>query len=122
MENKKDKCSLKKHENLYAINYCQECKINMCNKCTNYHNEIFEKHHLNKLNNENNEVFNGFCWEKNHNIELEFFCITHNQLCCGACLCKIKNKGKGQYNECEVCNIEEIKDIKKMNYQKILIF
>ena len=113
MENKKDKCSFKKHEDLYAINYCQECKIYMCSKCSNFHFEIFENHKLVKLNNGTNEIFNGFCSEQKHNLELEFFCITHNQLCCAACLCKIKNKGKGQHNNCEVCNIEEIKDIKK---------
>ena len=111
MENKK--CSLKNHEDLLAINYCQECKIRMCHKCTNFHKEIFEHHHMNKLVQESNEVFNGFCPEKGHNLELEFFCKSHNQLCCAACLCKIKSKGKGQHSECEVCTIEEIKETKK---------
>ena len=114
MENTKDKkCSLKNHSNLEAINYCQECKINMCTKCSNFHSEIFGNHHLEKLISETSEIFCGFCPEENHNLELEFFCITHNQLCCAACLCKIKSKGKGQHNKCKVCNIEEIKDRKK---------
>ena len=114
MENQKDKkCSSKNHIDLEAINYCQECKINMCTKCSNFHSELFGNHHLVKLITESNEIFDGFCSEKNHNLELEFFCITHNQLCCAACLCKIKNKGKGQHSECKVCNIEEIKNKKK---------
>ena len=112
------KCSSKNHKDLEAINYCQECKINMCSKCSNSHSQIFENHNLEKLTTENNETFDGFCSEKNHNLELEFFCITHNQLCCAACLCKIKNKGKGQHNECNVCNIEEIKNIKKNEFNQ----
>ena len=114
MENKKDKkCSLKNHKDLDAIKYCQECKINMCTKCSNFHSEIFANHNLDILIAETNELFRGFCFEENHNLELEFFCITHNKLCCAACLCKIKNKGKGQHNKCNVCNIEEIKERKK---------
>ena len=119
MENQKvKKCSSKNHKDLEAINYCQECKINMCTKCSNFHSEIFGNHHIEKLSTETNEIFDGFCSEKNHNLELEFFCITHNQLCCAACLCKIKNKGKGQHNECQVCNIEEIKNKKKNELDK----
>ena len=119
MENQKvKKCSSKNHIDLEAINYCQECKINMCTKCSNFHSEIFGNHHLEKLITETNDIFDGFCSEKNHNLELEFFCITHNQLCCAACLCKIKNKGKGQHNECKVCNIEEIKNKKKNELDK----
>ena len=117
MENNKYiKCS--NHKDLEAIYNCHECEINMCSKCSNSHSQIFVNHNLEKLTIENNETFDGFCSEKNHNLELEFFCITHNQLCCAACLCKIKNKGKGQHNECNVCNIEEIKNNKKNELNK----
>ena len=36
MENQK-KCSAKKHADVNAISYCEECNIYMCNKCMNYH-------------------------------------------------------------------------------------
>ena len=53
MENNKYiKCS--NHKDLEAINYCQECKINMCSKCSNSHSQIFENHNLEKLTTENN--------------------------------------------------------------------
>ena len=109
------KCSLKKHEQNEAIFYCQECKIYMCNKCENYHSELFPNHKKYKLdtNININEIFTGFCKEENHNNPLLFLCKSHNKLCCGACLSKIKKKGNGQHSDCDVCLIEEIKDEKK---------
>ena len=46
-------------------------------------------------------------------MKLSFFCKTHNQLCCAACLSVINNNIYGQHKDCEVCNIEEIKIDKK---------
>ena len=46
-------------------------------------------------------------------MKYEYFCKNHNQLCCAACLCKIKNNKNGLHHDCEVCNIEDIKDEKK---------
>ena len=40
------KCSYKKHAKIEAIFYCIECKINLCNKCSNHHSELFENHHI----------------------------------------------------------------------------
>ena len=57
--------------------------------------------------------FSGICKEIKHKVELEFYCKNHNQLCCAACLSKIKNKGNGQHSDCDVCLIEEIKNEKK---------
>ena len=37
MENHKKKCSLKKHSEIDAINYCQKYRIYLCNKCKNLH-------------------------------------------------------------------------------------
>ncbi len=37
----------------------------------------------------------------------------HNQLCCAACLSKIKDKINGQHTNCNVCSIEEIENEKK---------
>ena len=112
MENNK-KCSYKKHSDTNAVSYCLECDILMCNKCTNHRNELFECHNKYNQKENNNEIFTGICKEKNHRIKLDFFCQTHNQLCCAACLSKIKEKGNGQHSDCNVCVIEKIKDEKK---------
>ena len=102
-----------------AINYCQECKIYLCNLCQNYHSELFENHHLNNLIKNIKDIFTGFCEEINHNqYKLNYFCKTHNKLCCMACLCKIEKTGNGQHNKCDVCILEEIKDEKKNNLKQ----
>ena len=114
-ENGKMKCSLKKHKEIEANIYCQECNIYMCNKCENNHSELFEKHHqysIDKNNNINN-IFTGFCKEKNHFGKLIYFCKNHNQLCCGTCISKIKGLGNGKHKDCEVCFIRKIKKEKK---------
>ena len=111
METQK-KCSYKKHENINAVSYCLECNVYMCNKCLNQH-EFLDNHHKYNLDKDIQEIFTGKCKESNHNIELEFFCKTHNQLCCAACLSKIKEKGNGQHTDCDVCLIEDIKNEKK---------
>ena len=113
MDNNNKKCSLKKHEEINAISYCQECKIYMCNKCENHHIELFQNHHEHKLDKDINEIFTGFCKEINHFDKLEFYCKNHNKLCCTACISKIKREGKGQHTDCDVCNIEDIKEEKK---------
>ena len=112
METQK-KCSYKKHENINAVSYCLECNVYMCNKCLNQHPEFLDNHHKHNLDKDIQEIFTGKCKESNHNIELEFFCKTHNQLCCAACLSKIKEKGNGQHTDCDVCLIEDIKNEKK---------
>ena len=110
----KPKCSLKKHEELEAIIYCQECKMNMCNKCEILHTELFENsHHQYKLDKNINEIFTGLCKEKGHLNKLEYFCTNHNQLCCAACISKIKGKGNGKHTDCNVCFIEAVKDEKR---------
>ena len=115
MENQVSKCSLKKHAELNAISFCQECKLYMCNKCLNLHTELFESknHKTVKLNKETKELFTGLCPEEKHKEELEYYCKTHNKLCCSSCLSVVKSKGNGQHKDCSVCNIEEIKEEKK---------
>ena len=77
----KQKCSSKKHEEIDAIIFCQECRIYMCNKCENFHSELFQNHHQVKLNNDNSKgIFTGFFNEKNHLDKLEFFCKNHNKI------------------------------------------
>ena len=109
------KCSNKKHQEIDAINYCAECNLYLCNKCSNYHSELIENHHLSNLDKNINDIFTGLCFEKNHKIELTFYCKTHNKLCCAACLSRIKEKGNGQHHDCDVCTIEEIENEKKNN-------
>jgi len=43
------KCSSLKHNENDAISFCQECRICMCNKCENHHSELFQNHHIFKL-------------------------------------------------------------------------
>jgi len=113
MENQKKKCSSKKHSEIDAINYCQECKINLCNKCRNYHSELFETHHLYNIDKNINEIFTGYCKEEGHKNLLRYYCKYHNKLCCGDCVVKIEGKEYGQHKDCDKCFIKEIKDIKK---------
>ena len=96
MQNQKKKCSSKDHREIDANVCCRECKIYMCNKCETFHSKLFDNHQIINLENNNEEIFTGFCKEKEHNAnKLEFFCKTHNQLCCAVCLCKIKKKKLG---------------------------
>ena len=113
MENQKIKCSSNKHKENDAINYCQECKLYLCNKCEKVHSEFYENHNQYKLDANLSELFTGFCKAENHFEKLEFYCKNHNQLCCGLCITKIKGKKYGQHAECEVCFIENIKEEKK---------
>ena len=91
MEDKKKKCSNEEHKDIDAISYCQDCKIYICNKCSNHHQELFKNHKLNNLdNNKEILIFIDICKEKNHLNKLEFYCKNHNQLCCSYCITKIK--------------------------------
>ena len=109
------KCSLEDHKEINSISFCPECKIYMCNKCLKLHSELFLNHHVNKFDNEEviNEIFTGICQEKNHPYESIFFCKTHNKLCCGLCIAKLKGKDFGQHIDCEICTLEEIEKEKK---------
>ena len=114
MEESKKKCSYKDHKDNDAISYCSKCQIYMCNKCINSHSNLFNNHDLYKLEKKIDDIFNDFCKEENHNNNiLEYYCKTHNQLCCAACITKIKGHGKGEHNDCDICFIEDIKDEKK---------
>ena len=111
METKK--CSCIKHEEAKAIYYCTECKIYMCNKCENLHSELFPTHHKYTLDKDIKSIFTGFCKEENHLDKLEFFCKTHNQLCCASCIIKIKTNGKGEHSNCDICILKDIKEEKQ---------
>jgi hypothetical protein len=85
----------------------------MCNKCSKFHSELFEGHITININKETNSIFTGICKEEKHKDELEYYCKTHNCLCCAACISKINNKGNGKHNYCIVCTVEDIKNEKK---------
>ena len=109
----KPKSSCSAHKESDAISFCEQCKIFMCNKCLNYHKELFKNHQQNKIDKNNNDIFIDICKENGHEKKLEFFCKIHNKLCCGLCITKLNEKGYGQHNVCDVCSIENIKEEKK---------
>ena len=113
MENQRQKCSNKNHNEINAIYYCQICKVYLCNKCENFHSELCKNHITTNLDKNQNEIFTGYCKEKDHFNKLKYYCKNHNQLCCAACITKIKGEGDGQHTDCNVCIIEEIKQEKK---------
>ena len=112
------KCSLDEHKEIDAIFYCQECKINMCNKCEKIHSGLLKNHHIYSLDKDVKDIFTGLCTIPKHSMILEYYCKTHNQLCCAACISKIRNKGNGQHRGCEVYYIIKIKNEKKENLEK----
>ena len=91
------KCSSKKHLDVNAVCFCQECRLYMCQKCHQFHSESYD-HHLINLDNlikDDYNFFNGICQEKDHIGKLEFYCRDHNILCCAECIIKHKKEGYG---------------------------
>ena len=109
------KCSAKKHSENNAICFCYNCKKYLCNKCQSYHLELLEDHQLFNVDKNTNfeNIFTGYCKEKNHCNQIEYFCKNHNKLCCVECICKIKDEIKGQHTDCDVCKIENIAEEKR---------
>ena len=114
----KKKCSLSEHNEVDAIIFCQECKVYMCKKCEKIHSGLLKNHHSYSLDENINEIFTGLCTKPNHSMSLEYFCKTHNQLCCAACISKIRNKGNGKHKNCKVFDISKIKNKKKNTLKK----
>ena len=112
------KCSLDEHKEIDSKTVCIECNIYMCNKCESFHNKLFPTHKIFNSEKDINEIFTGFCKERGHSKELEFFCKTHNQLCCGICIAKIKKEQIGMHKDCSICTIEEIIEEKKNNREE----
>ena len=65
-------CTFPEHSQSEARMFCQECKIYMCNKCENTHQNLFKNHNLFKLDKNNKDIFTGFCKEANHINELYY--------------------------------------------------
>ena len=112
-ENKKKKCSLTEHGEIDAISFCNECKIYMCNKCEKVHSGLLKHHFVYSLDKNMTNIFTGTCKVKNHSMKLEYFCKDHNQLCCAACIAKIRCKGNGKHKNCKIFYINKIKKNKK---------
>ena len=110
-----EKCSSLNHKEIDALSYCGECKIYMCNKCGQFHSEMFQNHNTIKLEKGNDirELFTGFCKEKSHKDELRYFCKKHNILCCAKCITKLKDEENGQHSDCNVCFIKDIENEKR---------
>ena len=118
MENKHKKCSLKNHSNKDAKIVCVNCNLSLCAKCEVFHSYFCKEHRTYNLDTDYRENFNGYCNENGHSIKLEYFCRTHNILCCAKCIAKIKNEKNGKHTDCNICNIEEIIDEKKGKFNE----
>ena len=113
MKNEIKKCSSEGHQEKEANCYCIQCGISMCNKCENFHSKLCKNHKVYSLDKNIDEIFTGFCKEKNHNNNiLNYFCKTHNQLCCAECISKIKFDNIGIHHDCEIDLIDNIKEEK----------
>ena len=112
------KCSFEEHKDIDAISYCSKCDIYVCEKCKDYHNNLINRNHNQIFNKENNEI----CLEKNHQEKLEYFCRTHNKLCCRACVTKIKGLGNGQHSECDICFVKDITDERNNLLEQNIIY
>ena len=114
MESSVKRCSTKSHWNKKATKFCLTCNKPFCEICAASHLKCDRKHELFSIESDANLSFTNTCKEENHPNKPEYFCKTHNNLCCAACLCKIKEKGDGQHTECNACHISEIKEEKKI--------
>ena len=113
------KCSSIDHSNLEAIKFCQICNIYLCNKCQNFHSIMFKNHITQNISNENKEVFTDLlCPNKNHINILEYYCKNHNQLCCAACISKIKDEKNGLHKDCEIYKLKDIKPEKEKKFKE----
>ena len=121
MNNYQKKCSFKEHKEIDVIFFCLECKMYMCNKCSNYHN-ICENHHQYNLAQDINEIFIDICDEANHPNKLQNFCKDHNKLVWASFITKLGGEGNGQYKDCSICFIKDIKEVKKSKLKESILF
>ncbi len=112
MESQKKKCSNREHGKIDANSYCRECKVYMCNKCEQFHSNLCQNHKYFILDKDFSNIFTGFCNEEKHYNELEYFCKNHNQLCCAACIAKVKLNEYGKHKDCDIYLLEDIKNEK----------
>ena len=120
MEENYKLCSSTEHESeeTVALSFCPKCNIYMYKKCEISHSKLLKNHEIFLLGKNKKEIFTGFCREKNHQKELEFFCKNHNQLCCAVCISKTKKNEIGKHCDCEIIYIDEIKEEKIKGYKE----
>ena len=112
------KCSSIDHRNIDAIIFCHICKKYFCNQCQSFHSNIFQNHITQKISDMNKEIFTGLCQDKNHINILKYYCKNHNQLCCVACIGKIKDEINGKHNDCEIFKLKDIKPQKEKKFNE----
>ena len=112
------KCSSINHRNIDAVIFCHICKKYFCNQCQSFHSDIFQNHITQKISNMNKKIFTGVCPDKNHINILEYYCKSHNQLCCVACIGKIKDEKNGKHNDCEIFKLKDIKPQKEKKFKE----
>ena len=118
MEDKTHKCSSVEHSKIDAIIFCQACNVFYCNKCqNNFHSKIFPNHPIKNLNKVKIDIFTNICNENNHLCKYEYFCKTHNKLCCVKCIAKIKDENNGQHKDCDISSLKEIKIEKEKKFE-----
>ena len=114
------KCSFAKHSEKDAKITCVNCNMNLCKECEIFHSNFCKEHLTYNIEKEQKDIFNIFCQGPEHKIKYEYFCRSHNILCCARCITKIKNEKNGKHTDCDICNIEDIVESKKINLMKIL--
>ena len=114
----KKKCSHAEHKDIDSKIICVYCNAYMCNKCETFHSKLFPNHQTFNSDKDIDNIFTGFCKEKGHPIKLDFYCKTHNQLCCGMCIAKIQKEEIGKHKDCTVCTIEEVKEEKRKKIEE----
>ena len=110
------KCSSKLHQEINAINYFQECRLYLCEKCQLNHQDLYDHILLNIINN-TKEIHNKQCTEKNHINNLDFYCEKHNKLCCLACISDANIEGYGCHKNCKAVLIEDLKNQKNNEFK-----
>ena len=87
----------------------------MCNKCSNYHQNLYLNHHISEHNKDLNDIFINIYKENNHSIKFQYYFKDHNKLCCVACISKLEGEGNGQHKNCNICFIKDIKEENRIN-------
>ena len=65
MEIQRKKCSSNKHSNINAITFCYQCQKYLCNKCQNFHSDLYENHIISNIDKQSNEIFTDICNQEN---------------------------------------------------------
>ena len=101
----KRKCS--KHQNAEVVTYYPECKKFCCTECDKLMRELFPEYHPLPIEeaSELTLTFEDRCKEIGHSdCPLNYFCKTHNELCCSECA----YSGTGKHRGCAVVRARDM--------------